>query len=609
MKRCKNTDETHGRTVLAVKKLSSDYKLLTGTFFRLLPYQVLLIVISAVNGIVDSIYASNAIGTEAMSAIGLYGPLNHFLYAASMMLVSGTQVLYGRYLARDRTRIQSLFMVNLTVSLIISLLTALAMVLGVVTNFVSVIVNEEPDLQFLKDYMLGQAIGIPALVIGQQLFAFLSMENQTKRTMTASLICFVSNAIMDHVCIVFIPMGTFGLGLSSAISTWIFLGVQAVYYLSGKSEWKFSIRSLSSCRWKDASDICRLGYSGALSRFVEVFRCLIVNALVLRYVGSIGLSAFAASNSLLAVVWAVPFGMVSVVRMLLSISYGEEDRRSLVDAMRVLLTRGMLLQCLIVVALVAAAEPLTMLFYRNPAEEVYGMTVMGFRILPLCMPFAVVSLSFAAYTQIVNKKVLKVVLPIVDGLLGVTLCSLFLIPAMGMNGLYIANVINGLICCLLLFTFSWVEKKSFPRSVEGLMAIPDSFGVPAEDRMDLTVRTMDEVTTVSENVMSFCAARGVDPRHSFFAGLCLEEMAGNIIQYGFPGNKKQHSIDIRVSRRPDGLILRLRDNCPAFDPGTHNMITVPSEKVKNVGIPLVYNLAEKVEYQNLLGLNVLTIRL
>lgn len=75
----------------------------------MLPYQILLIVISAVNGIVDGIYASNAIGKTAMSAIGLYGPFNHFFYAASMLLVSGSQILYGRYISRERERIHSLF--------------------------------------------------------------------------------------------------------------------------------------------------------------------------------------------------------------------------------------------------------------------------------------------------------------------------------------------------------------------------------------------------------------------------------------------------------------------------------------------------------------------
>ena len=41
--------------------MKAPSRLLSGLFFRLLPYQVLLIVISAVNGIVDSLFASNLI--------------------------------------------------------------------------------------------------------------------------------------------------------------------------------------------------------------------------------------------------------------------------------------------------------------------------------------------------------------------------------------------------------------------------------------------------------------------------------------------------------------------------------------------------------------------
>jgi len=47
---------------------------LTGLFFKLLPYQVLLLIITSVNGIVDSLYASHNIGQSAMSVIGLFGP-------------------------------------------------------------------------------------------------------------------------------------------------------------------------------------------------------------------------------------------------------------------------------------------------------------------------------------------------------------------------------------------------------------------------------------------------------------------------------------------------------------------------------------------------------
>ena len=589
-----------------MKRASTDYKLLSGLFFRLLPYQVLLIVINAVNGIVDSLYASNAIGNTAMSAIGLYGPLNHFLYAASIMFVSGSQILYGRYLAKDRGRIHSVFAVDLLIALGLSLLTSAVLILGVVTGATRLLVSQEPDLRMLNQYILGQAAGIPALVLGQQLFAFLSLENQTKRTMVASIACFVVNGILDHLFVVILSMGTFGLGLSSAVASWVFLAVQAAYYLAGKSEWKFSPRS---CRRQDAPQIVRLGYSGALSRFVEMFRCLIVNFLVLRYVGSVGLSAFAASNSLLAVVWAVPFGMVAVSRMLYSISFGEEDRRSLVDVMRISQTKGMLLMCGIAALLVLFAEPLTRLFYRDPADPVYSMTVMGFRILPLCMPPAMVSLHFACYAQTAEKKALSIVLPIVDGAVGVVLFSFLLIPALKMNGLYISNVLNGFLCAAVILINARIELKRFPRSLEDLMAIPKHFGAAEDARIDITVRNMDEVMDVSRQVIDFCGRRGIDRRRAYFAGLCMEEMAGNVVTHGFPKDKKKHSVDIRVVHSGETVILRIRDNCIAFNPSEHARVMQTDDKIKNAGIRLVYKIAGEVSYQHLLGLNVLTIRL
>jgi len=589
-----------------MKGKTPDYKLLTGLFFRLLPYQVLMIVISAVNCIVDSLYASNTIGQTAMSAIGLYGPLNHFLYAAGIMLVSGSQILYGRYLAREREHVHSVFTVNLLLALGISVVTSLLLTVAALTGATRILVNQEPDLQMLNSYILGQAIGIPALLLGQQLFAFLSLENQTRRTMIASIVCFFVNGLLDHLFVLVLNMGTFGLGLASSLSAWVFLAVQAVFYLQGKSEWKFSPRSI---RKEDAGQIIRLGYSGALSRFVEMFRCLIVNFLVLKYVGSVGLSAFAASNSLLAVIWAVPFGMVAVSRMLFSISIGEEDRRSLVNAMHITLTKGQLVMLGIVAALILLAEPLTRMFYQNPSDPVYSMTVMGFRILPLCMPLAMISLHFACYAQAAEKKTLSVVLPVVDGVVGVVLFSFILIPSLKMNGLYIANVLNGMLCCAVILISAWIELKRCPRSLEDLMAIPKTFGAAENERIDITVRSMDEVVEVSRQITAFCAQRGIDRRRAFFAGLCMEEMAGNVVEHGFTKDRKHHSIDIRVVHKDDSVILRIRDDCAAFNPSERDEVSQPDETGGNVGIHLVCRIAQSVTYQNLLGLNVLTLRI
>ncbi len=67
---------------------TANAKMLTKLMFRLLPIQITLAAVGSVNGIVSSFFASNFVGVDAMSAVGLYGPLNMLLGAVSLMLGS-----------------------------------------------------------------------------------------------------------------------------------------------------------------------------------------------------------------------------------------------------------------------------------------------------------------------------------------------------------------------------------------------------------------------------------------------------------------------------------------------------------------------------------------
>ena len=101
----------------------------------------------------------------------------------------------------------------------------------------------------------------------------------------------------------------------------------------------------------------------------------------------------------------------------------------------------------------------------------------------------------------------------------------------------------------------------------------------------------------------------IDARRAYFAALCMEEMAGNIVQHGFTKDTKRHSADIRVVHKADEIILLIRDDCVAFNPSDHAVMLDPGEDgMKNAGIRLVYSIAKEINYQNLLEQNVLTIR-
>ena len=430
---------------------SNDYSLLTKLYFGLLPYQVLLLIINAMNGIIDSLFASNFIGKTAMSAIGLYSPITHLLFAVSIVLVSGSQLLAGEAMGRNQTEeVHRVFSTDVVTAVIISLISSGLLILFSVTGITNFLVSSQPERDAVKMYVIGQSFGIPALVLGQQLFAFLSMENQTKRTTTASIACIITNIIMNSLLVGVLKLGTLGLGLGSSAGLWAFLLVMAHFYISGKSEMHFSMKYFSG---KGASGILLRGYPGAISRFVEMFRCVVVNYLVLKYVGSDGLSAFAAVSAVMAVFWPIPFGMLNVTRMIIGIILGEEDRTSLVALNKIVVYKCTLLQCGISAIIMALGTPFTMMFYRDVADPVYQMTLLGFRMMPLCMPLAVISLHFCCYGQAVQKKFLSIVLPIFDGVIGVVSVSLVLIPRIGIKGLYYANILNGVFCCILILGY------------------------------------------------------------------------------------------------------------------------------------------------------------
>ncbi len=65
---------------------------ISGIFYRLLPVQILLMVLSSINTIIDGLFASNCISLVAMDATGLFAPVNGVISAVGAVML-GLNVL------------------------------------------------------------------------------------------------------------------------------------------------------------------------------------------------------------------------------------------------------------------------------------------------------------------------------------------------------------------------------------------------------------------------------------------------------------------------------------------------------------------------------------
>jgi len=586
--------------------ITTNTKMLTRLMFRLLPVQIILAGIGAVNGIVSSIFASNYVGVDAMSAVGLFLPFQLFLQAVCLMLSGGSVILCGKYMGQNnREKMQNCFAVNVAVSSAISVLfIGIFLVLGLF-DLTRVFTGDEVVRSLFNKYLIGQAIGVLPLILGCQFPAFLALENKSKRTFIASIAYIFVNLILNYLFVKVLRLEAFGLALASSLGMWVFLAVQAECFITGKSLFKISFKRLG---WGEGASIIKTGFPGAVQTGYQTARGFIVNHLIQVIVGSVGLSAMATANNLLAIFWAFPNGMLAVSRLMISVSVGEEDRQTLTDTMRVMMRKFFPILIGLAAVLILLAEPMTNIFYHDPSDPVYMMTVWGFRILPVCLPLAIIATHFCCYWQASGRQGILHFIALMDGVVCVAGFSALLIKPFEMNGVYAANVLNGVVIILIIVIYSCICRRHFPHKMDDLMVIPDNFGAPACERMDISIRTIDEVVTIARRVQEFCMERGIDDRRAYLAGLSMEEMAGNIVEHGFTKDKRSHTIDVRVVHKEGDIILRIKDDCVAFDPADRTDI-VKDDITKNIGIRMIFKIAKKVQHQSVLGLNVLTVRI
>ena len=316
--------------------------------------------------------------------------------------------------------------------------------------------------------------------------------------------------------------------------------------------------------------------------------------------------------------YAISMMLVSGSQILCGRYIGKDRKQELRNAFSVDLAVSGLISAAIALLM---AEPLTRLFFRDPLDPVYGMTVTGLRMLPFCMPFSVVNQAISVYAQIMQKKLFSTVLPVPNGAVHVVRFSFLLIPVIGMTGLYAANLLNGVCCLLVAAVFAASEIRRLPRNLTDLLAFPKGFGVREEDYLEFSVTEEKDVPTVAQRVERFCLDRGVDRRRAVFSGLATEEMAGNFCLRS-ADLRHWRCLEIRVTPLGEDVMMRLRDNGVSFNPqeeietkdpckdvGVQILLDSAKEVQHRMGIMVTRGISQEIRYRNVLGMNVLMIRI
>ena len=573
-------------------------------FKRLLPIQIILAAIGTINGIVSGIYGSNFIGSDVMSVIGLYNPVNMIFTTISTVFLGGTQVLSGKYLGRNEfERTHDIFSLDMIIMTLLGL--TITFVLFVFARPIGILLGaDETTIVHLVPYLRGVAIGMIPLFLSQQLSAFLALEQQSLRTGIGSVVFIAINIILGYVFVAKMHMGAFGLSLASSIGLWVFTFFLAQFYFTGKSIMNFKWKGL---KLVDVQDILGTGYAGALSFAYQVVRGFVLNAIILKNIGNMGVAALATYTTINSLLWSFPAGIIAVGRLLLSVSNGEEDKERCTQIMRTVIFRYAVYDLIFSLGVGLFASQITGIYYQDPTSPVFEMTKMAIKLVPPSMFLSIICVIFISWGQIIMEHPLVHILSLIDGLVGTVLFSFLFISTLKMNAVWISYTFNGILTTIVIYLYAWYNNKARPKVMADLMMIPKGFGENEEDIINLEVKRKEDVVLIGKEIQSFCKKKNIDSKRGYYAALSMEEMASNILEHGFTKDNKKHKIDVRVMLKDDDIIMRIKDDCVPFNPKERKDITLDESKedpLKNIGIRMAYKLAKDITYEHILGLNV-----
>ena len=129
---------------------------------------------------------------------------------------------------------------------------------------------------------------------------------------------------------------------------------------------------------------------------------------------------------------------------------------------------------------------------------------------------------------------------------------------------------------------------------------------------DITLHNdVEEVPLLAEFVEEICEALGLDALMTMQINLALEEAVVNVMQYAYPADA-QGKVHINVTANEKRLKFIIVDDGVHFDPTTFREVDTsqPAEErdIGGLGIHLVRQIMDSVNYERIDGQNILTIQ-
>ena len=384
---------------------------------------------------VDGLFVSNLIGTDALSAINLTAPVIQLVTAVSTMLATGGSAVIMKKMGEQKSgeaKVDFTFLILINV--FVGMVMCMAGYLAMDRIFAGMGLSAEVEkycVEYLSRYLV---FTIPILLMNNFTLYMIASGKAT-----LSLICSVTggllNMALDYLFIAVFHMGISGAAIATGMGYSVTAVVGLFVFCRKKSLLHFQKPVF---RWKVLVNAATNGCSEMATALVTGIITMMFNWTMLRYVGENGVAAVTIIMYVLMFASSLYTGYSYGVAPMVSYYYGEGNHGKLKKLVGTSFRVIAFISIMTVAASFALTRPLVSVFAR-PDNPVYDLAVTGNRICTIALCFIGYNIFASGMFTALSNGVVSAVLAFSRSFVFMLAAMIVLPLLFGVNGIWLAT--------------------------------------------------------------------------------------------------------------------------------------------------------------------------
>lgn len=415
---------------------------------------ILMIICTAVYGVVDGFFISNYVGKVPFAAVNLVMPVDLVPVAIGFMIGEGGNALISKKLGENKRGIANQYF---------SLLIYTTAVIGVVLSlagyaFTPVIA----DILGANDQLKPYCVEYGRILFAAQFFyvlqnifqSFFIAAGKPDLSLKVSLLSGGINVLLDVLFIVVLQWGVAGAAWATALGQ-VAGGMAPLAYFARKNS---SLLQITRTRLN--LPVLFKTFTNGSSDMVSVLSASVITALynyqLLSIAGEDGVAAYGAIMYITFIFMSIYLGYASGSAPLISFQYGAKNHEELHNLVRKSIVLMLGMGMVITMTAELAAEPLLGAFVGYD-KELFSLTLHGYRMYVLAFLLMGLNIWGAALFTALNNGLVSAAISFLRTF-GFEMAAVLLLPLwLGIDGIWISIFVAEL--CTCFFTVYFVMRK------------------------------------------------------------------------------------------------------------------------------------------------------